>query len=71
MSVVGADVDAFVSLLMGMDYADPDVRPLLDLEGLKQWLPGRTSGYAQLEHAVDATGFYGAHGEVTAAGYRP
>ena len=37
-----------------MSYADPDVRPLLDLEGLKQWLPGRTRAYAQLERAVDA-----------------
>jgi len=71
MSVVGADLGAFVDLLLGMDYADPGVRPLLDLEGLKQWLPGRVSGYAQLEVAIDATGFYGPHGEVTAAGYRP
>src|SRR5579871_2076823 len=52
MSVVGADVDRFASLLLGMDYADAAVRPLLDLEGLKQWLPGRVSGYAQLERAV-------------------
>jgi len=71
MSVVGADVSEFVSLLLGMDYADPGVRPLLDLEGLKQWLPGRTTGYAQLEGAVDTAGFYGPGGEVTAAGYRP
>jgi len=71
MSVLDADVDAFVELLLDMDYADPSVRPLLDLEGLKQWLPGRTSGYAQLERAIDATGFYGPQGEVTAAGYRP
>ena len=54
-----------------MDYADPEVRPLLDLEGLKRWLPGRLEGYAQLTEAVDAVGFYGPHGEVTAAGYRP
>ena len=25
-----------------MSYDDPDVRPLLDLEGLKEWRPGRT-----------------------------
>ncbi len=36
-----------------MDYGDPEVRPLLDLEGLKQWRPGRVSGYAALEQAVD------------------
>jgi hypothetical protein len=34
-----------------MRYDDAAVRPLLDLEGLKAWLPGRTSGYAQLERA--------------------
>lgn len=74
MTVVGTEsvyLDRFVSLLTQMDYADPEVRPLLDLEGLTRWLPGRLSGYAQLEAAVDAVGFYDANGEVTAAGYRP
>ena len=33
-------------LLLAMDYGDPEVRPLLDLEGLKQWQAGRTTGYA-------------------------
>lgn len=46
-------VDRFVELLLGMSYADPVVRPLLDMEGLKAWRPGRTSGYQQLEQAVD------------------
>ena len=48
--------ETFVQLLVGMDHADPDVRPLLDMEGLKKWLPGRTSGYAQLAAAVDRFG---------------
>jgi ABC-type phosphate/phosphonate transport system substrate-binding protein len=64
-------LDRFVSLLWGMDYADPTVRPLLDLEGLTRWLPGRTDGYAQLEAAVDHLAFYGPDGEVIADGYRP
>ena len=64
-------VDRLVSLLMGMDYADPAVRPLLDLEGLTRWEPGRLSGYHQLEAAVDAFGFYDLNGEVTADSYRP
>ncbi len=42
----------FRELLLGMSYADPSVRRLFDLEGLKSWQPGRTSGYAQLERAV-------------------
>lgn len=50
-------VARFVDLLLSMRYDDPEVRPLLDLEGLKQWLPGRTSGYALLEEAVDGLGF--------------
>lgn len=45
--------ERFTELLLGQSYADPEVRPLLDLEGLKQWKPGRTSGYAQLEQAID------------------
>ncbi len=44
----------FRELVLAMSYDDPAVRPLLDLEGLKRWLPGRTSGYALLERAVDA-----------------
>ena len=44
--------DAFRDGLLAMSYDDPAVRPLLDLEGLKAWLPGRTTGYAQLERAV-------------------
>jgi len=46
-------VDRFVQLLLAMSYTDPAVRPLLDMEGLKQWLPGRVSGYAALNRAVD------------------
>ena len=48
-----AQVARFRQLLLGMSYADADVRPLLDLEGLKRWVPGRVEGYAQLAAAVD------------------
>jgi phosphonate transport system substrate-binding protein len=61
----------FAELLLGMDYADPALRPLLDLEGLKQWRPPRLSGYAQLERAVDESGFYDAKGEIGAGDYHP
>jgi ABC-type phosphate/phosphonate transport system substrate-binding protein len=64
-------VDRFVELLLGMSYDDPEVRPLLDLEGLKEWRSGRTNGYAQLERAVEEVGFYDGAGNVTAYGYRP
>jgi phosphonate transport system substrate-binding protein len=49
-------IDRFRTLLLSMSYADPAVRPLLDLEGLKQWNPGRTEGYAALNEAVDRFG---------------
>ena len=52
-TVLGDEPARFVELLLAMSYEDPAVRPLLDMEGLKAWLPGRTSGYAQLERAVD------------------
>ncbi len=58
-------------LLSAMSYADDRVRPLLDLEGLKEWRQGRTDGYHQLEAAVDESGFYDAEGRVTAGDYRP
>ena len=64
-------VAGLADLLGAMSYDDPEVRPLLDLEGLKKWEPGRTSGYAALEAAVDEAGFYDEKGNVTAPNYRP
>jgi ABC-type phosphate/phosphonate transport system substrate-binding protein len=66
-----SDISRFGGLLRGMDYADAALRPLLDLEGLKEWRPPRLSGYGQLERAVDEAGFYDENGDITAAGYRP
>lgn len=51
-----ASVGRFRELLLSMSYDDPEVRPLLDMEGLKVWQPGRTSGYALLERACDRFG---------------
>jgi ABC-type phosphate/phosphonate transport system substrate-binding protein len=64
-------VERFAALLKGMDYGYAELRPLLDLEGLKEWRPPRLEGYAQLERAVDESGFYGAEGEILAGDYRP
>lgn len=66
-----AEVEQLRDLLLSMSYADETVRPLLDLEGLTRWLPGRTSGYDVLNTAVDLLGFYDAAGTVTASDYRP
>jgi phosphonate transport system substrate-binding protein len=44
--------------LLEMSFLDPMVRPYMEMEGLKQWLPARTSGYEQLEQAVAKFGFF-------------
>lgn len=63
-------VTRFVELLMGMAWDDPAVRPLLELEGLKAWRIGRTSGYVQLARAVDDEKFYDAKGNILVRDYR-
>jgi phosphonate transport system substrate-binding protein len=49
-------VGKFRELLLAMSYDDPQLRPLLDMEGLKAWLPGRTTGYAALARAIERFG---------------
>jgi ABC-type phosphate/phosphonate transport system substrate-binding protein len=49
-------VERFRKLLLDMSYADAEVRTLLDLEGLKRWVPGRVAGYAPLTAAIDRFG---------------
>jgi len=63
-------VNRFRELLLGMSYDDSEVRPLLDLEGLKAWKPGRVEGYRALERAVEELKFYDDHGNITVADYR-
>jgi ABC-type phosphate/phosphonate transport system substrate-binding protein len=65
-----SEVSRFVELLLAMRWDDPQVRPLLELEGLRQWLPGRTSGYTQLEKAVDELAFYSDDGHILDGDYR-
>lgn len=63
-------VGRFRDLLLGMSYADAEVRPLLDLEGLREWRSGRTEGYRALETAVDEMRFYDRAGNITIEGYQ-
>jgi len=49
-------IATFRELLLAMSYDDPGLRPLLDMEGLKAWLPGRTTGYAALARAIERFG---------------
>lgn len=64
-------VERFRGLLLSMSFEDAEVRPLLEMEGLKAWLPGRTSGYGPLEEASLTLGFYDREGRITAVDYRP
>jgi ABC-type phosphate/phosphonate transport system substrate-binding protein len=63
-------VERLRTLFLEMSYDDPALRPLLDLEGLTRWLPGRTEGYRLLEAAVAADGFYDREGNILRADYR-
>lgn len=53
---LSAQTQQFRELLLAMSYEDPQVRPLLDMEGLRAWRPGRTSGYKALARAIDRFG---------------
>jgi ABC-type phosphate/phosphonate transport system substrate-binding protein len=64
-------IGRFTELLFSMDYADGRIRPLLDLEGLKRWLPGRVEHYDALARAVDDAHFWDSNGRVAAADRRP
>jgi phosphonate transport system substrate-binding protein len=48
----------WVETLLAMSFQDQGIRLFMELEGLQKWLPGRTTGYAQLEKAVDRFSFY-------------
>ena len=48
----------FLRVLFAMRYGDPKHREMMDLEGLKAWVPGRSTGYALLKEAVARQGVF-------------
>jgi phosphonate transport system substrate-binding protein len=48
----------WLDALFAMRYDNPAHRDMMDLEGLKAWLPGRTSGFGPLTAAVDSERFF-------------
>jgi ABC-type phosphate/phosphonate transport system substrate-binding protein len=57
------DLDASVEqswldALFLMRYDNPAHREMMDLEGLKEWLPGRTTGFGPLTAAVETERFF-------------
>jgi ABC-type phosphate/phosphonate transport system substrate-binding protein len=43
--------------LLAMSYDDPALRSVMDLEGVKRWLPGDKAGYADLTEAMREQGY--------------
>ncbi len=48
----------WLDALFSMRYDDPSHREMMDLEGLRAWLPGRTTGFQALSEAVAAERFF-------------
>ena len=48
----------WLDALYSMSYDNPDHRKMMDMEGLRQWLAGRTTGFGPLQEAVERQGFF-------------
>ena len=57
-TLAAAKVDGFTRALFAMKWEDPTHRRLLELEGLKQWMPPREEGYESLRSALDTGGLW-------------
>ena len=60
---VGRDFDPdtearWLKVLYSMSYGNPLHRQMMDMEGLKKWEPGRTSGFAALTEAADKLHYF-------------
>jgi len=52
-------VERWTAALLSMSYDNPKHREMMDMEGLKAWVPGRTSGFELLTSAVEHQRFFG------------
>ena len=48
----------WLKVLYSMSYGNPLHRQMMDMEGLKKWEPGRTSGFAALTEAADKLHYF-------------
>ncbi|MBX3118286.1 MAG: PhnD/SsuA/transferrin family substrate-binding protein [Fimbriimonadaceae bacterium] len=48
----------WLKVLHSMSYDNPEHKEMMDMEGLKEWQEGRTTGFWQLEDAVTRQGFF-------------
>ncbi|CAN5349553.1 phosphate/phosphite/phosphonate ABC transporter substrate-binding protein [soil metagenome] len=54
---------AFLDALLAMKWENPKHRPILEAEGLKQWLAPTSEGYASLREAAGRQGFFTRHAQ--------
>lgn len=54
-----ATEERWLKVLHSMSYDNPEHKEMMDMEGLKAWMEGRTTGFWQLEDAVKRQGFFG------------
>lgn len=45
--------EKWLEVLHMMDYENPNHKEMMDMEGLKKWEPGRTSGFEALSESID------------------
>ena len=48
----------WLRVLFSMSYDRPEHREMMDLEGLREWLPGRTTGFGPLTDAVERQRYF-------------
>jgi ABC-type phosphate/phosphonate transport system substrate-binding protein len=46
--------------LQAMSFSDPELRPAMELDGVRHWLPGDSRGYGSLTEAMHEEGLLGA-----------
>jgi ABC-type phosphate/phosphonate transport system substrate-binding protein len=51
-----AKIEGFRKALFAMKWDDPRHRQILELEGLKEWMPPREQGYGSLVRALESQG---------------
>jgi phosphonate transport system substrate-binding protein len=49
-----ARMKPFLGVPIAMSFEDADIRMCVEMEGLRRWQPGKTTGYAQLEASASA-----------------
>ena len=57
-----SDEDRWLKVLFSMSYNDPQHREMMDMEGLKEWKPGRTTGFGPLKESCEGQNYFDGDG---------